>query len=104
MPGLLKTFKSGNADLDRVQRQVADLVNPIQKIPLLDGVLLLDQVLTTGVENDIAHGLGREPAGYIQVAATGNCSIWDNQSTNPSPRQTLRLYASATTTVSIWVF
>jgi len=65
---------SGNSILDRIQDKIMRVLNPALKMPILNGQLLEQVVITytgSGLSNKIAHKLGRVPRGWI---VCGVCS------------------------------
>lgn len=78
-------------------------INPVLANPIVDGNLLKNVKLKSGV-NIINHGLGAVLQGYIIVMNSANVTFYDNQSTNSMPGLTLDLVSSGATTVSIYVF
>lgn len=61
-------------------------------------------VLTTGKDVAVQHSLGRPAKGYFVVKANGPGVVYQSASVNPLPNQQIILVASATVTVSLWVF
>lgn len=99
----MKKFKklvSEQADSNQIQANVEEAFNQINTKAIVDGVLLKDIILTTGIINKISHKLGRKPLGYIIVRRNANSTIYDNSVDN----KTINLNCTANVTVSIWVF
>lgn len=88
---------------DMAQNKWASIINPLLASPIANGLLLQNQVLTTGT-NVINHRLGRKLAGWIIVGIDGAAQIYDTQVTNQMPQLTLNLTSDADVTVSLWVF
>jgi len=85
----------------RVQDAVAESFQSIAS-PLLAGRLVRNiEVSTTPAF--IEHGLGREPLGFFVTDVRADISVWRG-STNPAPTRLLALVASASSTISIYVF
>lgn len=78
----------------------AAALNPILALPVLGGNQLDDIIITVGVPKVINHLLGRMPQGWILVDNVQNANIWRTAQTTT----TITLSASATTTISMWVF
>ena len=90
--------------LPQMQVQWAQEINPVLSNPIVNGILLKDQVLAIG-SNAINHKLGRKLQGWIVTRMQGTFSqLYDNQSGNQTPELTLALHSSAVTTVDIYVF
>lgn len=92
---------SDDTQLNRVQDNIIQVVNPVLAIPFLDGVLLEDVALTTSFQN-IDHTLGRSWRGYIVVKHPVLGAVTDEPSEDDS--KFLRLVSSSAGNVSLWVF
>jgi hypothetical protein len=104
---VLKLFKkigSGDTNLQKVQQNVQEAIEPLIASQIIDGVLLKNVELTAGQLNIVFHGLGRELVGWIVVGQDANSQVWDEQAANPLKTRTLRLRASTDTVVALWVF
>jgi hypothetical protein len=105
----LDRLQVADDDLRRVQDNVVKAFLPLSRNPLLDGNLLEGVALVGGsADNEVAHKLGRKLRGWVvlrcyAVASPEDTSLWDTQSTNPSPELTLRLRALNAMTVDLWV-
>lgn len=116
----LQVNPSGDPALDKFQTAVAFAVDPLLKNPLLAGRLLetetdangheIEIVLTTTARN-IAHKLGRKYRGWFIIDRNADARVWVDPPVgvplvdpNPDRERFLRLDASATVTVKIWVF
>ena len=94
-------------DAQRLQSSIEPIAQQIDNIPLLRGVLLKKQTVqsTLGQDpTDIQHGLDRPVVGWMVVRQRSSATVWDEQDENPSPAKTLRLNASSTVVVDLWVF
>jgi hypothetical protein len=89
--------------ISRFQDSVEEVLKDISKAPFLDGVLIPDIALVTGV-NVIQHKLGRKLRGWYITRQRASATIWDGQDTNLLPDRTLVLETSADVTVDIWAF
>ena len=100
----MKDFKKHNIkDFDTIQLQsnVADFLLQLTYNPLLDGRLVENvAVSTTAVA--VNHGLGRAIRGYILVKATAGVTLFDTASVTPTT--TVQITASASATVSLYIF
>lgn len=65
-----------------------------------DGQLIENVDLTT-TATTVPHALGRVPKGYIVVGSSDIAAVYHE---TPHARASISLRASATTTVSLWVF
>jgi hypothetical protein len=99
----MRTYTSVNVsdyDLSRVQDSVAATLNDITLRPLLDGFLLTNITLTTGVDNQINHKLGRTLQMWSVVRKNANANVWEVASATST---ILTLRTSANVTISLWV-
>jgi hypothetical protein len=101
MSKLPRSLKLEDPSLTREFARHRDAIRALQDLLLLDGRLLEDIDLTTATAQ-ISHGLGRPARGYIVTKRDANAVIYDETSTRPEAELALR--ASATVTVSLWVF
>lgn len=100
---MLKAFrkiKVNDRELEQVQQNVLSAFGPLTKIAILQGRQIDAVALTTTAVN-VAHGLGRQPLGYIVTDLNKNATVfrtdWD--------ANFISLQSSATdTVVSIWVY
>lgn len=88
--------------INRIQDNIADTINPLAKVRLLDGVLLESVSIPTGSSVKIAHKLGQAVKGYILTALDSNAVIWQTQGSEPE--KFIYLNSSANAVVDIWVF
>lgn len=88
-------------DKSKIDLRVADLLNTLRSIAILDGALLTDVALSTSATN-VNHGLGRQPIGYIVVGQNAAASIFETKSARTNA--TFQLTSSASVTADIWVF
>jgi hypothetical protein len=82
-----------------LQNAVEQVLNPIAKTIILDGVLIKDLSITTsGLE--IEHGLGREPQGFFVADSTADVRVWRVSWDS----RIINLDASGSSVISVWVF
>ena len=92
-------------DVNRAVRLVADPLDEVLRLPLLDGRLVTGVALVSSGVTQVAHGLGREPLGYLVVSSSAAGVISDTISTSPALRDRfLELNTTVDTTVSLWIF
>lgn len=96
----LKKITSKTEDINTIQDNVEEVLNPILTKSVIDGILLKDVAMTTGKVNNLSHKLGRRPLGYIIVKKNANSDIYEQT----IDTKTLNLNCTADVTVSIWVF
>lgn len=91
-------------ELGRVQGVLSEVLFPITNAQLIDGILTSSQNVTTSFQN-LPHGLGRAPVGWLVIAPNASATIWeDAASSNPDVTKFLRVKASAAVTCKFWVF
>ena len=99
-----KKFRSIEADINGIQENVEEVLQPVLESQVIDGVLLKGISLTTGVDNVVSHKLGRKPQGWILVRKRAESDVWDLQDVNKTPSRTLVLRCAADVTVDLWIF
>ena len=100
----LKKIGTSTQELQKVQQNIENAIEPIIRKEIIDGVLLKKVCLENGVSNEIKHGLGRPPQGWIIVRKRADARIWDVQDFNNNPSKTLSIAVSHAVTVDIWIF
>lgn len=93
----------GTPDLNQVQNNIAEVVEPLSRKEIISGLLLRGVELAVG-DNFVNHRLNRELIGWEIVRLRAAVSIYDKQDTNSNSHVTLSLNASAAVTVDLWVF
>ncbi len=94
-----KQINTQSFELSQVQSNVAFVLDPLVRLPTLDGTLLTGVSLSTAV-TQVNHLLGRQPLGWQLADINSNATVWRTGWNN----KTLSLQASADTTVNLWVF
>lgn len=102
LPGFTKVQVDDDT-LNRVQDRLRVAIGALTSVPLLDGVLLENVMLTAGSFTPVAHNLTRPWQGYLVISRTANAVVW-NQAPVADAATFLYLQPSATVTVNIWVF
>jgi len=91
-------------ELYRVQDVISEVLFPITNSQIIDGILTGSLDITTSFQN-LPHGLGRAPVGWLVIAPNASATIWeDAASSNPDVTKFLRVKASAAVTCKFWVF
>ena len=88
----------------KLQSNVENALAPIINSDILDGVLLKNVDLRFDRINEINHGLGRAPQGWIIVRLRGDSRIWDVQDSNNTKQRTLSLRCTTDVEVDMWIF
>ncbi len=101
----VKFFKTvtKDSDLNSVQDNLINTLNPVFNTPILGGTLLQNVVLVVG-PNSIEHKLGRKLVGWTITRQKSFANIYDNQDSNPIPTRTLVLVTGNDVIVDIYVF
>ena len=105
---MLRAFRklyTPDPDLSKIQGAIEQVLNPLVKIPYLNGIILENLSITTSPVK-FAHGLGRAPVGYwlIYKNAAGDVYAPTVGTIGPFSGTTITLQASAAVTVNILVF
>jgi hypothetical protein len=94
-----RKLKTNDADLNKVQDNIALTLRPVLQCPLLGGVQVSEvQVGTT--PTPISHTLGQVPQGWYLVDLNANAQVWSTAKDS----RTLTLQATSACTVSLWVY
>jgi hypothetical protein len=88
--------------LRRMQDALGVVIEPLLRIPILDGVLLEDVELTTSFQ-DFPHGLGRKWRGFFVVKTAATTSTVRYEA-SVDESKLIRLRGGGAGTVSVWVF
>lgn len=105
--GSLTNFKKLNTkdpQVNKIQENIQNAIEPIILKAILDGVLLKNVCLDPLISNEVVHSLGRAPQGWIIVRKRADARIWDVQDFNRNPSRTLSLTCSHEVEVDLWVF
>ncbi len=95
-------LRTSDPVLSRVQTQLSQTSQVLADTSILNGRLIQDVDLTTA-ESLVEHGLDRIPTGWFVVGIDAAATV-HSASTPLLPKRHLPLTASATCTVSLWVF
>ena len=78
-----RKVRSKDQDLMGLQDQTQGLANYLRQVPILDGILVTNIVITSGTEKSVSHQLGRDYQGYIVTGKSAEATIWDSLSDHP---------------------
>lgn len=95
----MKTLQMSDSVLSRFQDNVKEAVGSISRVPILDGLLVEGISLTTGIDNNVAHKLGRIPRMWIVADRNANSTVWRTAWDD----SLIALRCSANVTISLWV-
>lgn len=102
MQKTIRKIRVKDAELEAVQTNFAQVMIPVLKSDIIDGVLVTDIVLSTGA-NRVPHTLSRVPLGWVIVDRNAAATV-HRTPTGITDSLTMALTASAPITISIWVF
>lgn len=85
------------------ERENRAIIERLNSVPLVGGRLLVEVGVNTAPTR-VAHGLGRPYLGYLVVKSTADVSVWVDSATDTAPDRFISLDASASATISLWVF
>lgn len=103
---MITQFKKVGTDdlvIGKLQDNTEEIFVQILSKRILDGVLLEGVVLTTSAIL-VPHPLKKPVTGYIVVRSNANSVVYDQETSNTLKELFVKLLASATATVSLWVF
>ncbi len=89
----MKMFKKINVtdqNLNLIQDQIAQILDPLTKNPLSDAVFLNDVTLIGGVQNLVPHKLARSPIFWVVTRKNANTNVWEDESDFPEKYLILR--------------
>lgn len=91
----------GDYKAEQVQKNIVQPLNQLLRIPFIDGILIKDVSLGTTTVG-VQHKLNRQYTGYFITKLNANAVIWIDVATESDIY--LKLKASATCVVDLWVF
>lgn len=97
----LPIFQDENKNIMLLQTNWASALNKLLDNPLLNGIILKDQVLSIG-SNTISHRLQRAPQGCIIISKNAAASIFEEPS--PITNLFLVLNSSAACVIDLYIF
>lgn len=98
---LFQIIRTASDEINRIQDNVKNALDPVLKLPISNGVFIEDVALVSGQDNPIAHKLGRKPVLWFLAGQDTNANVWEVSTDQPDIYLNLR--ASANCTVSLWV-
>jgi len=86
------------------QDHVESVINPVLAAAIIDGIILEDiDLISTGFTS-VEHKLGRKPRGYLVIRKSAAQTVYEEVGDYDSRKLFLKLRASGTVTVNLWVF
>jgi len=89
--------------LAAVQDSIEEILDNISSIEILNGRVVENVLLTSGIDNKVAHGLGRIPIGYVVIRQSADARIWNYGFTGFDDRF-ITLQSSTNVYAYLWVF
>jgi hypothetical protein len=89
---------------NNAQDHVESVINPVLAAAIIDGIILEDIDLVSGSFTSIEHKLGRKPRGYLVIRKSAAQTVYEEVGDYDSRKLFLKLRASGSVTVNLWVF
>ena len=86
------------------QDHVESVINPVLNSAIIDGVILEDIDLVSTGFTSIEHKLGRKPRGYLVIRKSAAQTVYEEAGDYDNRKLFIKLRASGTVTVNLWVF
>lgn len=96
-------LQTDNTQINQIQNNIVNALNPVLKNPLLSGAILKQINLKMG-SNSVNHGLGQTLSGWFIIRQRAGVNVYDGQDSNPNPDKTLILNSSSNVSVDLFVF
>jgi hypothetical protein len=101
---IFKKINTDNYELQKVQDSVVSAFQTLGMNYMINGELLKDITLQSGVDNQVQHKLSRVPNGFFIVDKNAAADVWQSTTANKIKDRILLLRSSATVTINLWVF
>ena len=89
---------------NNAQDHIESVINPILASAIIDGVILEDIDLVSGSFTSIEHKLGRKPRGYLVIRKSAAQTVYEDAGDYDNRKLFIKLRASGSVTVNLWVF
>lgn len=99
-----KKIKAKESEVNQIQQNIEEVVNPIINAQIVDGVLIRNLKLCALEANLITHKLGRPALGWIVVRKRADSRIWDIQDANTLNTSSLAITCSHDVEIDLWIF
>ena len=86
------------------QDHIEEVITPVLNSAIIDGVIVEDVILNSSTFTDIKHKLGRKPRGYIVIRKSAAQTVFEEAGDYENRKLFLKLKASGTVTVNLWIF
>ncbi len=75
----MKMITTANDELNRVQQNIRDSVDPLLALPVVNCILTDRITIAAGAFGaNVAHGLGRKPLCWSLVSPEADSTLWQN--------------------------
>lgn len=98
-----RPLRTSDAELLAIQKSLQEALDPLSSNQFLDSILLDEVALTTSFQN-IPHKLGRKYVGWVVVGKDADARVWNDTAANTEAESFVRLRASASVNVRLYVF
>lgn len=105
--GRIKSYKTLNSETDelnQVQGRLKQIFEPLLRSEIINGVLLKNIELKSGVSNMVSHKLNREIQGYILIDQNASALIYRVVTKASIKTQYIDLRTNQDVKISIWIF
>ena len=86
------------------QDHVESVIDPVLNSAIIDGVIVEDVDLVVGSFTSVEHKLGRKPRGYLVIRKSAAQTVYEDVGDYDNRKLFIKLRASGTVTVNLWVF
>ena len=89
---------------NNAQDHIESVINPVLDSAIVNGVILEDIDLVSGSFTSVEHKLGRKPRGYLVIRKSAAQTVYEDVGDYDNRKLFLKLRASGSVTVNLWVF
>ena len=86
------------------QDHIEEVITPVLNAAIIDGVIVEDVILNSSTFTNVKHKLGRKPRGYIVIRKSAAQTVFEEAGDYENRKLFLKLRASGTVTVNLWIF
>ena len=86
------------------QDHIESVINPVLDSAIIDGVILEDIDLVSTGFTSVEHKLGRKPRGYLVIRKSAAETVYEDVGDYDNRKLFIKLRASGSVTVNLWVF
>ena len=86
------------------QDHIEEVITPVLNAVIIDGVVVEDIDLVMGSFTSVEHKLGRKPRGYLVIRRSAAQTVYEEAGDYENRKLFLKLRASGTVTVNLWIF